>query len=480
MKLTDDRADVPLRPAAGRAGTGSSGSSTSRPSATRARRSMPRSSSSAARFYRDAGLTGVEVLLNSIGDPACRPAYVEELTAYYRRPRATRCRRSSATASSATSCACSTRRTRRWPRSTPRRRRSPTGCATPCAEHFAGRPGPPRRARRRRTGSSRASFAGSTTTRGRRSSSTSPGARASSQALGGGGRYDGLVELLGGRPTPGIGFGIGLDRVVLALAETRARGAAGRAAARSRSSSAPTRPTTAARLRVATDLRAAGIAARADLGAAQARQAARGGRPRPRPLRGHRRRRARRRRGPAARPAGRHAEAGGARRPRPRDRASARPPTATEPRRLTCPADRWASGAATRPTSAAGAGWSPPRFLDWLALGAGSRLGRRRLRDRRATGAVLARGRAGVGGRGGSLPGLLEHAAAAAETAGGFASDAAGALPLRDGGADVVVSGLVLNFLPGSGARPRRDAPVAAPGRRGRRLRLGLRRAAWS
>jgi histidyl-tRNA synthetase len=39
------------------------------------------------------------------------------------------------------------------------------------------------------------------------------------QAIGGGGRYDGLVELLGGRPTPGIGFGIGLDRTILALEE---------------------------------------------------------------------------------------------------------------------------------------------------------------------------------------------------------------------------------------------------------------------
>lgn len=39
------------------------------------------------------------------------------------------------------------------------------------------------------------------------------------QALGGGGRYDGLAELLGGRPTPGIGFGIGLDRTILAMAE---------------------------------------------------------------------------------------------------------------------------------------------------------------------------------------------------------------------------------------------------------------------
>ena len=39
------------------------------------------------------------------------------------------------------------------------------------------------------------------------------------QALGGGGRYDGLVEALGGPATPGIGFGIGLDRAVLAMEE---------------------------------------------------------------------------------------------------------------------------------------------------------------------------------------------------------------------------------------------------------------------
>ena len=33
----------------------------------------------------------------------------------------------------------------------------------------------------------------------------------------GGGRYDGLVEELGGRPTPGIGFGSGLERLTLNL-----------------------------------------------------------------------------------------------------------------------------------------------------------------------------------------------------------------------------------------------------------------------
>jgi histidyl-tRNA synthetase len=35
--------------------------------------------------------------------------------------------------------------------------------------------------------------------------------------VGGGGRYDGLVESLGGPPTPGIGFGAGVERIVLAL-----------------------------------------------------------------------------------------------------------------------------------------------------------------------------------------------------------------------------------------------------------------------
>jgi histidyl-tRNA synthetase len=35
-------------------------------------------------------------------------------------------------------------------------------------------------------------------------------------AIGGGGRYNGLVESLGGPPTPGIGFGSGIERVLLA------------------------------------------------------------------------------------------------------------------------------------------------------------------------------------------------------------------------------------------------------------------------
>jgi histidyl-tRNA synthetase len=40
---------------------------------------------------------------------------------------------------------------------------------------------------------------------------------AAQNAVGGGGRYDGLAEEMGGPPTPGIGFGTGLERIVLAL-----------------------------------------------------------------------------------------------------------------------------------------------------------------------------------------------------------------------------------------------------------------------
>jgi histidyl-tRNA synthetase len=46
-------------------------------------------------------------------------------------------------------------------------------------------------------------------------------------ALSGGGRYDGLAEQLGGRPTAGVGFGAGVERLVLTLEETGAGPAAG-------------------------------------------------------------------------------------------------------------------------------------------------------------------------------------------------------------------------------------------------------------
>ena len=48
----------------------------------------------------------------------------------------------------------------------------------------------------------------------------------SQNAVWGGGRYDGLIELLGGPPTKGIGFAIGEDRLILSLQEAGKGGVA--------------------------------------------------------------------------------------------------------------------------------------------------------------------------------------------------------------------------------------------------------------
>ena len=216
-------------------------------------------------FYERTGLAGVQVQLNSIGDPQCRPAYIEALIAYYephvaRLPALERDRLhknplrlldSKDPALAELNAAA--------PRITDQ-------LCGPCAEHFASvrdhldalgvsyriEPGLVRGL----DYYTRTAF-----------EFALPGREGQQQALGGGCRYDGLVELLGGRPTPGIGFGLGLDRVVLALQ------AAGGRPAEPANDPAPVAvvvgadpAATAIRLKVATDLRAAGIAARADLG----------------------------------------------------------------------------------------------------------------------------------------------------------------------------------------------------------------------
>ena len=47
----------------------------------------------------------------------------------------------------------------------------------------------------------------------------STGYEAAQDAAGGGGRYDGLFELLGGRPTPAVGVAMGIDRIILMAKE---------------------------------------------------------------------------------------------------------------------------------------------------------------------------------------------------------------------------------------------------------------------
>ena len=90
------------------------------------------------------------------------------------------------------------------------------------------------------------------------------GAQGQQSALGGGGRYDGLIELFGAKPTPGIGFGLGVDRIALLASQSVGRPEI--AASHTVAIVVGADPgATAARLKLATELRAAGVAASADL-----------------------------------------------------------------------------------------------------------------------------------------------------------------------------------------------------------------------
>jgi histidyl-tRNA synthetase len=166
------------------------------------------------RFYTEVGLTEVVARINSIGDAECRPAYRDALIGYF----ATHEDRLSAD---------SRRRLRVNPLRVLDDRdlapdlaadapRSVDHLCAACREHFDAlltlldalgvRHELDHRLVRGLDYYTRTAFEFFVS-----------GREGQQQALGGGGRYDGLVELLGGRPIPGIGFGIGLDRTILAM-----------------------------------------------------------------------------------------------------------------------------------------------------------------------------------------------------------------------------------------------------------------------
>lgn len=81
--------------------------------------------------------------------------------------------------------------------------------------------------------------------------------------IGGGGRYDGLVEQLGGRPTPAVGWAAGIERIMLALDEEEA--ATGRDVFVAQAPGAGKTQQSIA-LVLAGELRKAGLSAEVDLG----------------------------------------------------------------------------------------------------------------------------------------------------------------------------------------------------------------------
>jgi histidyl-tRNA synthetase len=165
-------------------------------------------------FYQALGLRSTILLLNSIGDRVCRPAYVEELRAYYRPHLAKLCgdcrRRFDLNPLRLLDCKnepCQ-----------PFKERAPRiadHLCEACAAHFA--------AVRSLLGELGIAFRSDPTlVRGldyytRTTFEFVPEVDGAQSTIGAGGRYDGLIEQLGGKPTPGIGFGTGLERIILNL-----------------------------------------------------------------------------------------------------------------------------------------------------------------------------------------------------------------------------------------------------------------------
>jgi histidyl-tRNA synthetase len=165
-------------------------------------------------FARRVGITQYELQLNSIGDSACRPAYFERLVAWLdehadlldddaRAKRATNPLRVFDVKSPAV---------REALREAPKIGESL--CAE-CAAHFA-------EVRRLLDAYGVAYTLEPTLVRGldyyTRTVFEFVGPEEKAQsAICSGGRYDGLIEEIGGPPTPGIGFGAGIERAVLAL-----------------------------------------------------------------------------------------------------------------------------------------------------------------------------------------------------------------------------------------------------------------------
>src|SRR5438876_3106818 len=167
------------------------------------------------RYLRDLGLSRFEVQINSIGDENCRPAYREQLLAFLRanRERLADERRDRFEANPLRVLDCKDPACRAVSAEAPKIVDRLCG---PCREHFD------------------AVLAGlkdegitpvleSTLVRGldyytRTAFEFVSSVLSQAQAaLFGGGRYDGLAEALGGPHVPGVGFGMGLERVKLAL-----------------------------------------------------------------------------------------------------------------------------------------------------------------------------------------------------------------------------------------------------------------------
>ncbi len=167
-----------------------------------------------ASFYDALGLAGLSLQLNSIGDPTCRPAYIEALRSYYANHLSDVCDdcRVRYEKNPMRLLDCKEERCQAIAADAPLI--NDHLCAA-CEEQFAalqsylkaldiGFELNPRLVRGLDY-YTRTVF------------EFQPPEEGSQSTIGAGGRYDGLIELLGGKATPGTGFGTGFERIILNL-----------------------------------------------------------------------------------------------------------------------------------------------------------------------------------------------------------------------------------------------------------------------
>lgn len=168
-------------------------------------------------YLRGLDLTRIELQLNSIGDEVCRPAYREELVAFLRanRDRLSDEHRDRFEDNPLRVLDCKDDACRAVAREAPKLL---DRLCDPCRGHFDGV----------QDGLKDAGLSWviePTLVRGldyytrTAFEFESPELSPQQATLFGGGRYDGLAEVLGGPHVPGVGFGMGLDRVLMAIEE---------------------------------------------------------------------------------------------------------------------------------------------------------------------------------------------------------------------------------------------------------------------
>jgi len=166
------------------------------------------------RFYHGLGLKDLKLLLNSIGCKKCRPAYLAELKEYYTGHASELCKD------------CRTRLEKnvlrlldcKQPGCQPLTEAAPRSSeylCDECAQHFSllqkylsllGLPfSIEHRLVRGLDYYTRTVF------------EIQPQTGGAQSTIGGGGRYDDLIEELGGKPTPAVGFATGIERIILNL-----------------------------------------------------------------------------------------------------------------------------------------------------------------------------------------------------------------------------------------------------------------------